>query len=274
MPLLPSLDDLAALIPDGCTLAVGPDYSGVAMAATRALIRRGAKGLRLVTLPTSSLQADLLIGAGALASIETSAVALGEAGAGPRFAAAAKAGALVIKDATCPVLHAALQAAEKGVPFLPLRGVIGSDLIKARPDWRVIDNPFAAGGGDPILLVPAIRPDVALFHAPFADEAGNVWVGRRRELFTLAHAAAGSLVTVEEIRPGNLLQDETLAPATLAAFYIKAIAVAPRGTWPLRFGERHAEDGAPRAEYMALAATDAGFRQYLERWVLGPEGRR
>lgn len=268
-----SLDQLAAAIPDGAVLAVGPDYSGVAMSATRALIRRGARGLTMVTLPTSGLQADLLIGAGALAAIETSAVALGEAGAGPRFAAAAKAGSLAIRDATCPALHAALQAAEKGVPFLPLRGVIGSDLLRARPDWRVIDNPLAESG-DPILLVPAIRPDVALFHAPFADEAGNVWVGRRRELFTLAHAARSSLVTVEEIRPGNLLQDELLAPATIAAFYIGGIAVAPRGTWPLRFGERQPEDAAHLAEYLRLAATEAGFRGYLERWVLGPEGRR
>lgn len=269
-----TLDQLVHRIPDGATLAVGPDYSGVAMSATRALLRRGARGLTLVTLPTSGLQADLLIGAGALAAIETSAVALGEAGAGPRFAAAAKDGSLTIRDATCPAMHAALQAAEKGVPFLPLRGVIGSDLLRARPDWRVIDNPLAEGGGDPILLVPAIRPDIALFHAPFADAAGNVWVGRRRELFTLAHAARASLVTVEEIRPGNLLEDETLAPATIAAFYIDGIALAPRGTWPLAFGARHAEDGPHLAEYLRLAASEAGFRDYLERWVLGPEGRR
>ncbi len=271
MPL--SLDDLVAQIPDGCTLAVCPDYSGVAMAATRALIRRGARDLTLVTLPTSSLQADLLIGAGCLRAIETSAVALGEAGAGPRFAAAAKAGSLTIRDATCPAIHAALQASEKGVPFLPLRGVIGSDLIKQRPDWRVIDNPLGSGG-DPLLLVPAIRPDIALFHAPFADEAGNVWVGRRRELFTLAHASAGSLVTVEEIRPGNLLDDETLAPATITSLYIQGIAGAPRGAWPLKFGERYAEDQAHLAEYLRLAATAEGFQQYLERWVLGPEGHR
>ncbi len=268
-----SLEELARQIPDGATVAVGPDYSGVAMAATRALIRRGARDLTLVTLPTSGLQADLLVGAGALKAIETSAVALGEAGAGPRFAAAAKAGTLTIRDATCPAIHAALQAAEKGVPFMPLRGVIGSDLIRMRDDWKVVDNPLG-DGGDPILLVPAIRPDIALFHAPFADEAGNVWVGRRRELFTLAHAAAGSLVTVEEVRPGNLLDDELLAPAVITSLYVQGIAVAPRGAWPLKFGERYPEDTAHLAEYLRLAATAEGFQTYLERWVLGPEGRR
>ena len=47
-----------------------------------------------------------------------------------------------MKDATCPALHAALQASEKGVPFMPLRGLIGSDILKYRDDWKVIDSPF------------------------------------------------------------------------------------------------------------------------------------
>jgi len=259
------LDAAVAVIEDGMTVVVAPDYSGVAMEVTRALIRRGVRNLHLLTLPASSLQADLLIGAGALASIETSAISIGELGTGPRFAAAAAAGSLVIKDATCPALHAAIQAGEKNVPFMPLRGVIGSDLLKVRPDWKVIDNPF--GVDDPILLVPAIRPDVALFHAPFADRHGNVWVGRRRELFTMAHASQRSVVTVEHIRDGNLLEDETLAGSTLAAFYIEAVTVAPDGTWPLKFGSLAAEDTAHLQEYMRLAQTEEGFRRYLDRYV-------
>ena len=50
---------------------------------------------------------------------------------------------------------------------MPLRGILGSDLVRHRPDWQVIDNPF--GRDDPIVLVPAIRPDIALFHAAMAD---------------------------------------------------------------------------------------------------------
>ena len=129
-----------------------------------------------------------------------------------------------MKDATCPALHAALQAAEKGVPFMPLRGLIGSDVLKYRPDWKVIDNPF--GNDDPIVLLPAIKPDVALFHAPMADREGNVWIGRNRELVTMAHAAAKTIVTVEKIHDGNLLDDPPLAAGTLPGFYVETIAVA------------------------------------------------
>jgi len=260
-----TLDEALAPIGDGCVLAVPREQSGVAMAATRALIRRGVRGLNLVALPTSSLQADLLIGAGCVETIETSAVSLGEFGPAPRFTAAVTAGKLRIKDATCPALHAAFQAAEKGVPFMPLRGLIGSDVLKHRTDWRVIDNPF--GNDDPIVLLPALKPDVALFHAPMADREGNVWIGRDRELATMAHAAAKTVVTVERIHDGNLFDDPVLAAGALGGFYVECVAVAPQGAWPLALADHYAADAAHLAEYARLAATAEGFAIYLDRYV-------
>lgn len=257
------LEAALALIRDGTTLAVPADYAGVAMAATRALIRRGIRNLHLVTVPAGSLQADLLIGAGAVATIETSAVGFGELGSAPRFTAAVRAGRIAVKDATCPAIHAALRASEMGNPFAALRGIIGSDILKQRSDWKVIDNPFPPH--DPIVVVPALRPDVALFHAPMADRAGNVWVGRRRDLFTLAHASAISVASVERMHDGNLLLDETLAAATIPSFYIGAIAVAPRGAWPMRCD--YPEDTAHLRDYLALAASEEGFERYLDRHV-------
>src|SRR5271156_6529064 len=186
MAVIRTLDEALAPIADGAMLAVPRETSGVAMAATRALIRRGVKRVHLVTLPTSSLQADLLIGAGCVETLETSAVSLGEFGPAPRFNAAILAGTIRMRDATCPALHAQFQAAEKGVPFMPLRGLIGSDVLARRSDWKVVDNPF--GNDDPIVLLPALRPDVALFHAPMADRAGNVFIGTQRELVVMAHA--------------------------------------------------------------------------------------
>jgi glutaconate CoA-transferase subunit A len=260
-----SIDNALDAIHNGCTLAVPRETSGVAMAATRALIRRKASKLDLIALPTSSLQADLLIGAGCVASLETSAVSLGEFGAAPRFTQAMTAGTLKLKDSTCPALHAAFQAAEKGIPFMPLRGLIGSDLPKHRPDWRVAENPF--GDNDPIVLLPAIRPDVALFHAPMADRAGNVWIGRQRELATMAHASAKTIVTVEKISDDNLLADPVLAAGTLPGFYVEAVAVAPRGAWPLPLPDRYGVDAAHLAEYARMAATTEGFQRYLDEHV-------
>jgi len=260
-----SLDEALASIGDGCMLVVPREVSGVPIQATRALIRRGIKRLHLVALPTSSLQADLMIGAGCVETLETSAVSLGEFGPAPRFTAAVIAGTITMKDATCPALHAALQAAEKGVPFMPLRGLIGSDLMTYRDDWKTIDNPF--GNNDPIVLLPAIKPDVALFHAPFADKFGNVFIGRQRELATMAHASAKTVVTVERLHDRNLLNDPLISAGTLPGFYIEHIAIAERGAWPLPLPDHYAVDAEHLALYAKMAATAEGFSEYLDQYV-------
>ena len=260
-----SIEEALTPIGDGCLLVVPREVSGVPMEATRALIRRGVKRLHLLALPTSSLQADLLIGVGCVETLETSAVSLGEFGPAPRFSAAITGGTIRMKDATCPALHAALQAAEKGVPFMPLRGLIGSDVLKYRPDWKVVDNPL--GENDPIVLLPAIKPDVALIHAPLADRAGNVWIGRQRELVTMAHAAARTIVTVEKVQDANLLDDPVTAAGTLPGFYVESIAVAERGAWPLGLPDVYPLDAAHMAEYARMAATEDGFNDYLQRYV-------
>src|SRR6185295_17278018 len=103
---------------------------GVAMELTRALVRRRIKNIHLVCVPVSGMQAELLIGAGCVSTLETSAITLGEYGTAHRFVAGLKQAAFKMLDATCPAVHAGIQAAEKGLPFMPLRGILGSDLIK------------------------------------------------------------------------------------------------------------------------------------------------
>ncbi|WP_439596193.1 CoA transferase subunit A [Falsiroseomonas sp.] len=260
-------DSLAATVPDGALLALPPDNSLPSVALARALVRRGAKRLRLLGVPVSGFATDLLIGAGCVAEVQTSAVSLGEAGFAPRFTAALKAGQITVRDATCPAIHSMLQAAEKGIPFMPLRGIIGSDILRNRPDWKVVPNPMGDGVSDPIVLLPALSPDVALIHGVMADEAGNVWVGRRRECATLAHASQRVLATVERQVAGDMLEDERLAPGVISGTYIEAVAVAERGAWPVALLDEYAFDAAHVAEYARLAKTEAGFAEYLDRYV-------
>jgi glutaconate CoA-transferase subunit A len=242
-------------------LAMPPDYSTPAMEVVRELIRRRARNLRLLGVPILGMSADLLIGAGCVAEVETSAVSLGEAGLAPRFTEAAEKNLIKVKDATCPAVHAALQAAEKGVSFMPVAGIGGSDLMKVRKDW------IAQGE---VVLVPAIRPDVALFHARWADDAGNVWVGRRRELATVAHAARLTFVTYEENRPGDMLEDELLAPGVISSIYVSALAPAPRGAWPFGLPGVYGIDDAHLAHYAKAARTRQGFERYLKEFVWSP----
>lgn len=266
-----SLAELAAQIPTGCKLAIAKDDTGVAMAATAALVARRVRELHLVCVPIAGLQADVLIGAGCVSTVETSAVTLGEHGTGPRFAAALREGRVRILDATCPAIYAGLQAAQKGIPFMPLRGIIGSDLLVHRAaDWRVVENPFGEDSGgrgaDRMVAIRAIVPDVALFHAQAVDEVGNVFLGRDRDGLLLAHAARRSLVTVEQRVEGNLLDDPLRAGSVLPALYVSAVALAPRGAWPVRFGDDYRDDEAALAGYAHAARSDEGFARWLDAW--------
>ena len=256
-----AIDEAVARIRSGMMVALPPEYCGVAMAATRELLRQQTGDLHLLAVPQAGLQADLLIGAGRVATVEAAAITLGEQGPAPRFTTAVKEGAIRMVDATCPAIHAALQASEKGLPFLPLRGILGSDVLAHRPDWRVIDNPF--GNDDPIVLLPAIRPDVALFHCEMADSFGNLWIGRRRELATMAHAARMTIATVETLHVGDLFADETLAAGVLPAAYVDAVVHAPRGAWPLAMPGYYPRDAEEIARYAQAAATEDGFAAWL-----------
>jgi glutaconate CoA-transferase subunit A len=262
------LEALAARIPDGARIALPPDYSGCAMAAVRALMRRPVRDLHVVAVPAGGMQVDMLIGAGCVARVEAAAVSMGENGLAPRFTAALKSGEIEMWDATCPAIQAGLQAAEKGIPFMPLRGIIGSDLLRVRPDWKVIDNPVAESGvRDPIVVLPAIRPDVTLFHALKADRQGNVWIGVRRELMLMAHASRQTLVTVEHIEDGDFLRDPLLAAGTIPALYVTAIALAENGAWPIELVGAYPADHKAQADYVAAARSAEGFARWADEVV-------
>ncbi len=261
---LVDLDTLAGMVPAGAVLAIPPDNSATPAAFARALAR-AASSLCLVGVPVSGYATDLLIGAGCVAEVQSSAVSLDEAGLAPCFTRAIEAGTLRMRDATCPAMHAMLEAAAKGIPFIPIRGILGSDLLAHRPDWLVIENPFSPR--DPIVLLPALVPDFAVFHAVMADRCGNVWVGRHRELAVMAHAARRTFVTVERVIKENLMDDERMAPGTISGVYIEAVAVAERGAWPGGLTDEYPDDAAHLAEYAALARTEEGFRTYLARYV-------
>ena len=258
-----TLDSLVAHINDGASIAISTTRHGVAIRATHALIDRQVRDLHLIAVPTSGMQADLLIGAGCVKTMESAGVTMDEQGQAPRFLAAVKTGSISLKDTTCPALISAIQAGEKGIPFIPMRGLIGSDLLANRDDYQTINNPMS-DDSDPIVLLPAITPDFALFHAPMADRHANVWIGKARELMTMAHAAKNTLITVEEIVYFDLMQNELYAPATIPAHYIRSCCVAENGAWPLPLPERYKADADELARYVSLARTEQGFDSYLQ----------
>jgi len=269
MTSIETVERLAARIPDGAFIALPPEYSYVPMKLVRALIRRKARDLDVLCVPIGGMAVDMLIGAGCVRSVEAAAVSLGESGLAPRFTAAVQKRRISMKDSTCPAVHTALQASEKGVPFMPLSGLIGSDILKHRDDWKVVDDPLGQGNG-PIALIPALQPQFALIHSPLGDRSGNVWIGKRRELMTLAHAAKETLVTVERFSDDDFLGSESTAAGTLPNLYISAVAEASSGAKPLGMPDCYGRDNVAISAYAQAAKTEQGFVEYLSVQGLSP----
>ena len=264
MNMFHSIESLAGQVTNGASIALPPEYSWSPVALIRGLIAKEVRDLQVLCVPVGGITVDMLIGAGCVSSLEAAAVSLGEAGLAPRFSEAVQSGAIDMKDSTCPAIHAGLQASEKGVPFMPLRGLIGSDIELNREDWRIISDPFDENNS-PIVLVSALNPDFALFHSPKADRFGNVWIGKRRELMVMAHAAKKTLVTVEEVVDHDFLADESTAAGTLSNLYISAIAEARMGAWPSVLHGFYEADHEEIAVYAREAKTKEGFRAYMDR---------
>lgn len=252
---------IAEMIPSGTKLGLAPDGAGSCPAMIRLLIARGVRDLHVVCAPIGGMQVDMLVGAGAVSVLETSAVSLGEQGGAPCFGRAIRNGDIRMMDATCPAVFAGLMAAQKGVPFMPIRGIIGSDVLNNRSDRKVVTNPFDEN--EKIVVVSAIRPDITLIHASKADRFGNVWLGRRREVMLLAHASKTTFVTVEQISETSLLEDEKLAAGVLPSIYVTAVAEFKNAAWPTGLYDEYDLDAREVESYTQAARTQEGFDAYM-----------
>ena len=252
------LPEAADSIPDGATLGIGRLPP---MELVRQLIRHGTRDLDLVSAPTGGLAEDLLIAAGAVRSIHTSGIDLAEHGLAPNFGRAAAGGSVRVIDSSCPAMLMALQAGASGVSFTPVPGLFGSDLIAARPDWKVIEDPFGDGGQ--VVLVPAIAPQYAIVHALRADPDGNLVTTIEFDDRLLIQASRMVVATVEAILPDatqSLARDEQLVPAS----YVDLVALAPGGSLPIGCFGRWEDDRDAIRAYLEAARDPATMEVWIE----------
>src|SRR5579862_7635797 len=193
-----SLAEAAALVNDGAMIALGGGLSArLPMALVRELIRQGRRDLHLVG-SAHSIDVDLLVAVGAVRRCEESYVGFEQdLGLAPAYRRAAQDGTIEVAESCCATILAQLRAAEFGVPFLPVRGVRGSDIARLHPEYAEVTCPFT---GETLVAVPALRPDVALLHAPVGDRYGNLHLEQPYVLDErFACASAAVVATVDEI---------------------------------------------------------------------------
>ena len=118
-----------------------------------------------------------------------------------------------------------------------------------------------------IVILPAVQLDVLIFHASKADINGNIQIGRRRELATLAHASKKVYVTVEEIVDEDFFDCELKAAATLPSLYVDGISLAKNGAWPCGLTDYYDIDSNEMSKYAKSAKYQETFDEYIRNFI-------
>jgi glutaconate CoA-transferase subunit A len=266
-----SLEEAVSFVHDGDSVGVGGStMSRTPMGLIWALIRAGRTKLSCSRSIVSS-DGDLLLASGACDHIVTSWFSQGILwGVSKVMRHHVETGRARYEEWSHLAVGMRFRAGAMGVPFLPIRSMLGSDVLAQRPEAIAMDCPFTQ---EPVLLVPALNPDVALIHVQRADAYGNAQIdGLPFMDVDLAMAANRVILTTERIVSNDQIRrapDQTKIPF----FAVDAVVELPFGSAPHEcYGVyepmlRHME------YYVGLANGDpvAGMREYLDRYVYGPD---
>jgi glutaconate CoA-transferase subunit A len=259
-----TLDQEVERVADGTHLAFGGFLSHNKPAAfVRALAARGVRGLHLYSCPTASYDADLLIGAGAVAETVLGHVGFDHLGPAPRFTAAATAGTLRVEICDEAIVAGGYTAAAEGIPYHPLHSARGHDVARGS---RLL-TPYRAHTGHDLVAVAPIAPDLAVLHVQQADPYGNGrHLGARWGDLLIAKAAKKVVLTTDELVDNAEIRSRPHA-TTIPGHLVDAVIEVPNGAHPCASHGRYLADEDHLRRYLAMAATDGGFADYVARYV-------
>lgn len=278
-------------VTDGCHISIGGfTLNRNPMAAVYEIIRQRIKRLHLYA-HSNGQGMDELVGGGCLAKVE---IAYGGTGRfAPtciRFKKAVQEGSLQVEDYSNYQMTLRFLAGAMGVPFLPTRSSLGTDIIEKwgfsremrkadprLPDYklRVVENPFGSwGDAEKLVLVPAIHTDVAIVHVQKADRQGTA---RMEGLpFTDVEQIKASkhvILTCEELTDTDEMRQNSDLNQ-IPFFCVDAVVHVPFGAYPTACYRYYDYDPAYLSDYSKYAQKDESFRTYLEKFVYGVSNHR
>jgi glutaconate CoA-transferase subunit A len=266
-----SLEEAATLIHDGMTVGVGGStMSRTPMAMIWALIRARRKNLTAARCIVSS-DGDLLFGSGACNHMITSWFSQGILwGVSKVMRHYTETGAARYDEWSHMGVGMRFRAGAMGLPFMPMRSMLGSDVLARRPEPKEMLCPFT---GEKLLLIPALNPDVAIIHVQRCDAYGNAQMdGLQFMDIDLAMAANKVILTTERIVSNDQIRrapDQTKIPF----FCVDAVVEVPYGCAPHECYGVYEPMMRHMSEYVALVNRDpvGGMKEYLDRYVYAPE---
>ena len=283
--LLSMREAIAELVPDGASVALGLQMEQmIPFAAGQEMVRQKKRGLTLIG-PISDILFDQLIAAGCVERVIAAWVGNVMMGSAYNFRRAVEQGSVKVINMTNFTVALALQAAAMGVPFLPTRSALGSDVARENEFFAEMESPFVesavgesssgpGGRARPPLrervklhAVRALSPDVAIVHLQRADRDGNAhcW-GNFGVMIEAARAAKRVIVVAEEIvEPEVIASDPNRT--VIPGFLVSAVVECRYGAHPSPVQGYYKRDDAFFRQYHQQTKAKADSDAWLQRWI-------
>jgi len=266
-------DAVARFVPHGSSVVMGAALESlIPFAAGHEIIRRQVRDLTLIG-PISDILFDQLIGAGCVRKVIASWVGNVSAGLGHNYRRACEQGIphrLEVIDHSNFTISLALLAGGLGAPYIPTYSLLGTDIPKTNPAFRQSISPF---GGEKILLVPSLQPDVAILHVQRSDENGNAHAWGNLGISEEAALASQRIIIVaEEVVPHQIIVSDpnrVLAPS----FKVCAVVREPGGAHPSPVQGYYNRDHEYYHEYHRATRTVEGNAEWMGQWVADMKDR-
>jgi glutaconate CoA-transferase subunit A len=264
-----NIEQVAALVPDGCTLAIGGlSMNSSPMALVRELIRQHKKDLNVIAI-VNGMAVDWLVAAGCVRRVISGLISFEGMGLAPNFRRAVESGTVILEEYSEYLLIARLRAAATHLPFIPTKAGLGTDVIGLHPETtRLETDPVS---GEAYVACTPLAVDIALVHAHAADEQGNVRVDPKLLWMDneIVNAADKTLVTVERIIPhGDFVAEPHRT--TWPRFITTAVAEVPWGAYPTSCFPKYTHDKTFFADYSKAARGPDSFRAFFDQRLAGP----
>ncbi len=271
MSKLTSLSDaIQKFVHDGDLLYAAGFTHLIPFAAGHEIIRQKRRNLTLARA-TPDLIYDQMVAAGCARKVIFSYMGNPGVGSLRIVRSELEAGRLEWEEYSHFGMISRLQAGATGVPFMPMNPTAAGDLERANPNYRSLTDPYS---GQPVVVVPALKPDVAIVHVQRCDAEGNahIWgiIGEQKEA---AFAASRVILTAEEIVDPNIIRSDpnrTLIPGMI----VDAVCHVPFCSHPSYTQGYYDRDNTFYLQWDEISKTTEGVKNYLDEWVFGVQDRQ
>lgn len=262
-------DAISSFVKHGDAVVLGAALeNAIPFAATYELIRQDYKDLNVVA-PISDLSTDMLIGAGCVSEVTGAWVGNVSGGLGHNYRRAAEnhePNAIQINDYSNFSIGMAFFAGAYGLPYVPLKSILGSDIINSNPAIKLAENPLS-DEHEPVALVPALKPDVAFLVVQRADIYGNSHSWGSTGLTQEASIASEKIIVLadEIVEPEVIASDPSRV--LIPGFGVNAICHIPAACHPAPLIGRWKRDNEFFHLYHQETREPDGFNRWLNEWV-------